>query len=115
MEIDVRHRDGVIIIKPNGRLIGTAAIDFKKRIEEEVAKAPSSPRLLFDLTGVSMMGSSGLGALMAAHVSIERNKGFVATINAGPNIQNLMIRSRLLHTFENFDSEDEAIEALTAD
>jgi anti-anti-sigma regulatory factor len=61
------------------------------------------------------MGSSGLGALTGAYVSVEEKGGLVALVNVGTNIQNLMIRSRLVETFEPFDSEDEAIEALNAE
>jgi anti-sigma B factor antagonist len=115
MEIDIRQENDVIILKPNGRLIGPAAVEFKKVIEEQIANAPESPRLLFDFGKVDMMGSSGLGALMAALMAVERKKGFIALINVGQNVENLMVRSRLLDTFEHFDSEAEAIEALMAD
>ena len=115
MEIDIRHKDGVVIIKPRGKLIGDAAVEFKKIIDEQIARLGDSPRLLFDFADVDMMGSSGLGALMAAHVMVQRQKGFAALINVGQNVQNLMVRSRLLDTFEHFDSEAEAIEALMAD
>jgi anti-anti-sigma factor len=115
MAINVRQKDDVVIVKPSGRLFGPAALDFKKVLDAELSKIPEGPKFLIDFADVAMVGSSGLGALMGAHVAIESKGGFMAIANVGTNIENLMIRSRLFDTFEHFESEDEAIEALTAE
>ncbi len=115
MAVDIRQRDDVVILKPSGKIIGRAVRDLSKAINEESAKASDSPKFLFDFADVSMMDSSGLGTLMGAHVSIAKKGGRIAVINVGEkNIKNLIIRSRLISTFEHFDSEDEAIAALTS-
>ena len=62
-----------------------------------------------------MIDSSGLGTLLGAHVSILQKGGRVAVINVSEkNVKSLIIRSRLISTFEHFDSEDEAIAALAS-
>ena len=115
MEIDVYQKDGVTILKPDGNIFGVAALDFKKVLDGQIAKNSKSPKFLIDFAKVTLMGSSGLGALVGGYKAVDSKGGFIAIINVGTNVENLMIRSRLFDTFEHFDSEDEAIEALNAD
>ncbi len=114
MAVDIRQIDDVIILKPKGKIIGKAVRDLSKAINEESAKTSDSPKFLFDFADVSMMDSSGLGTLMGTHVSVAKKGGRIAVINVSEkNVKSLIIRSRLISTFEHFDSEDEAIAALT--
>ena len=115
MAVNVRHREGVIILELSGKIFGTAALEFKKVFEEQIASCTGTPKFLVDFAGATILGSSGLGALTGGYVSVENRGGLVALINIGTNIQNLMIRSKLVEQFEPFDSEDEAIEALNAE
>lgn len=115
MKINVSHRDSVIILTPIGKIIGPAVSDLRKTIDEQLANASDSPKILINFADVSMLDSSGLGTLMGTHVSVVRKNGRVAVINVGANIKNLIVRSRLISVFEHFDTEDEAIESLTSD
>ena len=115
MAVNVRHREGTIILELNGKIFGTAALEFKRVFEEQIASCTGTPKFLIDFANVTIMGSSGLGALTGGYISVEQKGGLVALINTGTNIQNLMIRSKLVEQFEPFDSEDEAIEALNAE
>ena len=115
MAVNVRHREGVIILELSGKIFGTAALEFKKVFEEQISSSTGSPKFLIDFAHATIMGSSGLGALTGEYVSVEQKGGLVALVNIGTNIQNLMIRSKLVEQFEPFDSEDEAIEALNAE
>ena len=113
MAVDIRQRDNVIILKPKGKIIGRAVRDLSKTINEESSKISDSPKFLFDFADVSMIDSSGLGTLLGAHVSIVQKGGRVAVVNVNEkNVKSLIIRSRLISTFEHFDSEDEAITSL---
>ena len=112
MAIDVIQKDGVIVVKPSGKLIGSAVSELRRAIDNELPNGGENSRLLIDFGDVSMMDSSGLGTLMGTHVSIVKKGGRIGVINVGTNIKNLIIRSRLISTFEHFDSENEAVTAL---
>ena len=114
MAIDVIQKDGVIVLKPSGKLIGSAVSELRRTIDSELPSDVENPRLLIDFGDVSMMDSSGLGTLMGTHVSIVKKGGRIGIINVGTNIKNLIVRSRLISTFEHFDSENEAVTALTS-
>lgn len=115
MAVNVRRRENVVILELSGQIFGPAALEFKKTFDQQIASFTGTPKFLVDFANVTIMGSSGLGALTGAYVSVEQKGGLVAIINVGTNIQNLMIRSKLIDQFEPFDSEEEAIEALNAE
>ena len=115
MAVNVRQREGVIILELSGKIFGTAALEFKRVFDEQIASCTGTPKFLIDLADVTILGSSGLGALMGGYISVEKQGGLVALINIGSSIQNLMIQSRLIDQFEPFESEEKAMEALNAE
>ncbi len=115
MAAEVRERDGILIIKPTGRIIGPAGTELREQISGELEKISGTPKVLIDLADVARIDSSGLGTLVACHVSVARKEGRIGLINIGTDIQNLIVMGRLITIFERFDSEDEAITALNSD
>ena len=49
---------------------------------------------------------------MEAHLSITKRRGRIAVINVSKHIKGLIVRSRLISTFEHFETESEAVSAL---
>ena len=115
MAVNVRHREDVVILELSGKIFGTAALEFKRVFDEQIASFTGTPKFLIDFAHVTILGSSGLGALTGGYVSVEKKGGLVAIVNVGTNVQNLMIRSKLVEQFEPFENEDKAIEALNAE
>jgi len=112
MDVNVEHRDGVIILRLGGRIVGIAGGELRQVIEEQLEDAPESPKFLFDFAEVSRMDSSGLGTLIGLHVSVARKEGRIGVINVSNSINNLLVIGRLITTFERFESEAEAIAGL---
>ena len=112
MDINVENRDGVIILKLGGRIVGIAGGELRQVIEEQLQDASESPKFLFDFADVSRMDSSGLGTLIGLHVSVARKGGRIGVINVSNNINNLLVIGRLITIFEHFDSEVDALAAL---
>ena len=112
MEIHVENRDGVIIVKPMGRIIGPASSAFKHAIIDEIKGSTESPNFLFDFAGVSRIDSVGIGALVGSHLSIAQRGGQVGIINISKNISNPFVMAKLITTFKHFNSENEAIDDL---
>ena len=114
MEVNVTIKDGVIILKPVGRIMGVTANELGQAIEAHLSDASESPKFLFDFADVPRLDSSGLGKLMALHVSIVCKGGRIGVINVNKPIDHrLTIRSPIA-IFEHFDSEAEAIAGLRA-
>lgn len=113
MATTIRQKDGVAILEPSGKIMGAAVSELREVIVSQI-DASDEPRILINFERVNMMDSSGLGTLMGAHVTATRKKGRIGVINVGRNIKNLIVRSRLVSIFEHFDSENDAVAALSS-
>lgn len=112
MAIQVRRIDGVVIVVPHGKIVGSKVLEFKAALLPE-AKAYDYPRILINLAHATGMNSSGLGVLMQAHGIVKHKNGRMGVIHVGKHINNLLVLSRLASLFEHFDNETQAIAALS--
>ena len=109
----IRQQNGIAIVEPNGKIMGSASSELWDAILPQI-ETSDAPRILINFEHVNKIDSSGLGALMVARSAIARKKGRVGVVNVGKQIKNLIVLSRLASLFEHFDSEDAAVSALAA-
>ena len=113
MKMMMRLKDGVPILEPHGKIVGTAVSELRERLALELLDASNTPRFLIDFEHVHKIDSSGLGMLVNVHVIAGQLKSRIGIINVGRHIKSLLVLSRLVNIFEHFDNEDAAILALT--
>ena len=109
MKIQTDTRDGVVVLKPIGRIIGHASDEFRRAIFDEMKGSMESPNFLFDFAGVSRIDSVGIGVLAGLHVSIAHRGGRVGVINISDNISSTLVMAKLITMFKHFKNEGEAI------
>ena len=109
MEIHAKNRDGMIVIKPIGRIIGPASNAFRHAIIDEIKGSTESPNFVFDFARVPRIDSVGIGVLVGLHVSISQRGGQVGIINLSKSIRSTFVMAKLITTFKHFNSEDEAV------
>ena len=114
MQVNIREKEGVVIFDLEGKIIGSDSVELKKVIDERIVASSGAPKFLFNLSGVSMVDSSGLGALIGSHLSVARKGGRIGVINVSTGIRNLLVMARLITVLERFESEAEAIKSLTS-
>ena len=112
MATQIRQQDNITILEPSGRIVGAAVAELRQTILSDI-EAAETPRILINLENVNMMDSAGLGALMEARTIALRKDGRIGVINVGKHIKNLLVLSRIVSLFEHYDSEEEAISALS--
>lgn len=112
MATQSRQENNVTILEPSGRIVGPAVSELRQTILPDI-EAAETPRILINFENVNMMDSSGLGALMEARAIASRKDGRIGVINVGKHIKNLIVLSRIVSLFEHYDSEEEAISALS--
>jgi anti-sigma B factor antagonist len=70
-----------IVIAPEGELDLASVDDFRAAVFE--AADTAERRVVVDLSNVSFIDSTGLGALVEAHNRVRRNRGQLAVVAPG--------------------------------
>ena len=109
MEVDVKNRDGVIVLKPRGRLIGSVSHALKQVIETHLGDSAGSPNFLFDFADCLRIDSANVGVIVGLHVSVAPKGGVIGVTNLSKHIKSYLVMAKLLTTFKHFNSEDEAV------
>ena len=114
MKMMTRLENGVPILEPHGKIVGTAVSELRERLALEMLDA-STPRFLIDFQHVHKIDSTALGMLVNVHVIVEQMKGRIGIINTGRHIRNLLVLTRLVSIFEHFEDVDAAVSALAGE
>jgi len=69
--------------------------------------------VIIDLSDVKFMNSSGLGMLISAYTTMKNGGGNLKLANATEKINSLLLITKLVTIFENFDSVDEAVKSFS--
>jgi anti-sigma B factor antagonist len=112
--MDIRERTvgNVSVLDVAGRMVlGDRASDtlFRSKVNELLAATP--PRLVIDLEQVAQVDTSGLTALVTAHLTAAKRGGGLKLVRPSARIRELLHITRLDTLFEMFESEEAAIES----
>ncbi len=108
MQISARHREGVTILDPKGKItIGAGDVALREAVNE--ALEAGSKKILINLSGVSTCDSSGIGEMVAAFTTVKNRGGELKLCELSSKVSDVLQITQLITVFEVFDSEDEAI------
>ena len=111
-ELDVKERQAgdVTILDLSGEVrIGEGSVALRDSIRK-LADA-GKKQILLNLAGVKYIDSTGIGELIASHVTASRQGGHLKLVNLTDRIQNLLVITKLLTVFDSYDSEAEALKS----
>lgn len=109
--MDSRMRDGILILTPNRIPDGVSkVVDFEEAISEALARGDA--RIVIDLQFVNYANSSGLGALVQAHLKAQEQGGGMVLVHVSKRIANVLDITKLSMVFVIAETEDEAIARL---
>ena len=112
MDIDVRRRSHVEVIKLRGQLrMGEAVDAFRTAIDEAVAAG--SYKLVVNLAEVPTIDSSGIGLLVKAMASAKQRGGTLKLVNPSKFAIQVLRLVGVLNLFEVFDDENSAVESFS--
>lgn len=111
MEIKKEVKDGVAVIYLSGNLLGENAngpvLDFvKEQLEGGVKK------VLFNLTDLKYINSTGLGMLMSALAKVKNAGGDMYLCNVPDLMTKILKMMKLESAFSISASEEEAVKSL---
>jgi anti-anti-sigma factor len=88
------------VVRCSGRITSTTSGMLQTAVR---ALIPEAKPIVLDLTDVSYMDSSGLGALVSVYVSAKRQHCQLKLVNIGPRLQQLFRLTKLASVFEGHD------------
>jgi anti-sigma B factor antagonist len=112
LKITDREVDGVEVLTLDGRIVlGEETIALREKVKGLLAAGKK--KIVLDLKNVSMIDSSGLGAMVSAHTSAKSAGATLRLCNLGSRTSELLQMTRLVTVFEVSDSEAEAVRAMS--
>jgi anti-sigma B factor antagonist len=112
MKISVENQNGVVLVTVDGlRVTAESAQELRDTLATWIGGQVT--RVIIDLSSVTIMDSTGLGALVAA-VKTAGAPRVVALAGPTPPVATLLKLARMDKVFRIFDSVPEAVAALAA-
>ncbi len=103
------RRDGAItILDLKGRVrIGGSTIALHKAVRCLVEEGKT--QILLNLSDVSHIDSSGLGELIASHITVQDKGGEIKLAHLTERLRDLMVITKQLTVFDVYDDEEKAV------
>jgi anti-sigma B factor antagonist len=112
LKITTREEDGVCVVELDGRLVhGEETGALREKIKSLLNEGKKI--IILNLLFVSIIDSTGLGTLVAAHSSAKSAGASLRLCDLGPRTSELLQITKLYTVFEIYDSEYEAFRALS--
>ena len=110
MKVTSEKKKGILVLDVQGKVVGDASLDLRRSINGWLAELPESekPKVILDLSKVSMMDSSGLGVLVSSFTSVQKKGGRLVLAGLGKGLQNLIAITKLTRVFDMYEDADEA-------
>jgi stage II sporulation protein AA (anti-sigma F factor antagonist) len=108
MDLDLEYKQGTLFVRPQGELDLSVTDDFRKILEDNLKKHPID-HLVFNLSQVSFLDSSGLGVILGRYKRLAQQGGRVSLVGPQPQVHRILTLSGLLTVMAEYVSEEEAM------
>lgn len=110
MRIKTSEKYSAFVIELKGNVIGGPDTEeFSKLLHNLIDEGKKN--IVVDLGSVKFMNSSGLGMLISGFTTVKNGGGSLKLANTTEKINSLLVITKLITIFENFDSVDKAVES----
>ena len=108
MKIKTYEKYGAVIVEFKGNVMGGPdAQEFNTLLHTLLDE--DKKHVVIDLAHVKFMNSSGLGMLISGFTTMKNGGGALKLANATEKINSLLVITKLITIFENFESVDDAV------
>ncbi len=108
LKITSRQVDGVAVVDLAGRIVlGEESNALREQVKAMLAAGQK--KIVLNMSDVTYIDSSGLGALVAAHHSARMQGASLKLSHLGTKFQEILQVTKLLTVFEVHDTEASAI------
>jgi len=108
MKLKITERYEAVVLELKGNVMGgPEATEFSETLKKLVAEGKKN--IVLDLSDVKFMNSSGLGMMISGLTTVKKEGGQLKLACVTEKIQSLLMITKLITIFENYESVDEAI------
>jgi anti-sigma B factor antagonist len=108
LKITSSEVDGVSLVALNGRIVlGEESNALREKLKSLIAGGKQ--KIVLNMAEVDYIDSSGLGALVAAHLSAQNSGASVRLCNLGQKFHEVLQLTKLLTVFDVYDTEAAAV------
>jgi anti-sigma B factor antagonist len=112
LHITTGEVDGIAVLWLEGRIVlGEETIVFREKVKGLIAAG--NKKLVLNMNNVTLIDSSGLGALVAAYSTAKSGGASLRLCNLGAKFNELLHITRLLTIFEVSNTEADAIRSFS--
>ena len=110
MRIKTSEKYSAVVVELKGNVIGGPdSEEFSKLLHGLLDEGKKN--VVVDLGSVKFMNSSGLGMLISGFTTMKNGGGSLKLSNATEKINSLLVITKLITIFENFNSVEEAVKS----
>lgn len=113
MNTSTRMVGDAAVVSLSGKLMGGPDADAVRKVIKD-ALEKGIQQILIDIGGVSWVNSTGLGILIASHVTVTNAGGQLKLCRVNNRIKQLFMVTQLQSVFETFESEEDALKSFTS-
>ena len=109
MELNIKRRGNVFVVRPRGVIDGLVVHQLEERLMHCVDEGAVT--LVLDLSEVRYLTSACLGAFMLAHKRTRKLGGGVRVARPQPLVRQILEITKLTKLFGLYDSVEDAVSA----
>ena len=110
MKASTRTEGDVVVISLSGQLMGGPDAEAVRQLIRENLDA-GRKKLVIDIGDISWVNSTGLGILIASHVTVSNAGGTLKLCRVSHRISQIFMVTKLHTVFETFDTVEQALES----
>lgn len=111
MQVNFEINNNILIIKLNGELDHHSSEYVRDKVDDEILEK-NPKNILFDMSHMNFMDSSGIGVIIGRYKFIASNGGKVGIVSMKPQIKRIYEICGLKRIIPSFDNLKTAIEKL---
>lgn len=108
MQIRFSNKGTTLVVGVIGELDHHSAEYIRQKVDGEIIKS-STKNVVFDLSKVTFMDSSGIGVIMGRYKNIQKLAGKTALIGLNDHIRRIFDMAGLLKIIPSYDGLENAI------
>ncbi len=107
LEITESTREGVLILSLKGRVTAGESKALREKVEQGLAAGLNN--VIFDLSHVDYVDSTGLGGMVICYTTLKRHAGMLKLVNPNKRNIELLALTKLYTIFDVFTEQLDAV------